>query len=200
MKHSLCLSALLVVSLALVGCQKPISPYGDGELAPEGHNLEYAETEVKPVDTEFGPSVESLDSNSGNDILTGFAAGNDPNSEAYMRSHGRSSAEMVPVYFAFDSAHIEGDQVPRMEQNAEYLRNNPNTRLVVQGNCDERGTTEYNIALGERRAINARNYLVELGIDTLRLRTVSYGEERPLFLDQDEESWALNRRDDFILE
>ncbi|RUM36570.1 MAG: peptidoglycan-associated lipoprotein Pal, partial [Desulfobulbus sp.] len=105
-----------------------------------------------------------------------------------------------PVYFDFDQASIRNDQIPRLEHNADYLKNNPSQKLIIEGNTDERGTNEYNLALGERRAINAKTYLVELGVDGSRIRTVSYGDERPLFTGHTEEDWAQNRRDDFVLE
>ncbi|MBV5334093.1 OmpA family protein, partial [bacterium] len=72
--------------------------------------------------------------------------------------------------------------------------------IVIEGNCDARGTNEYNLALGERRAINAKKYMMDLGVDGKRIRTVSYGEERPLFEGSDEISYQYNRRDDFVIE
>jgi peptidoglycan-associated lipoprotein len=130
----------------------------------------------------------------------GSLAGGDQNSDEYKKMYGRSSSEMQPIYFDFDQAIIRGDQIVRLEHNADYLKANSSTKVVVEGNCDERGTNEYNLALGERRAINAKNYLVDLGVEEYRIRTVSYGEERPLFSEADEWSWSQNRRDDFVLE
>ena len=82
----------------------------------------------------------------------------------------------------------------------KYMLDHPEVRVVVEGNCDERGTSEYNLALGERRALSAKNYLIQLGIEESRLTTRSYGEERPLFPSRGEASWAENRRDDFVIE
>ncbi|HEB68714.1 MAG TPA: peptidoglycan-associated lipoprotein Pal [Desulfobulbus sp.] len=107
---------------------------------------------------------------------------------------------MLPIYFDFDQAGIRDDQTSRLERNAEYLKANPSRNLVIEGNSDERGTNEYNLALGERRALNAKNYLIELGIEEYRIRTLSFGEERPLFTGQTEFDWSQNRRDDFVLE
>jgi peptidoglycan-associated lipoprotein len=90
--------------------------------------------------------------------------------------------------------------VDKMVMNAEFLKQAPNSNVVVEGNTDERGTNEYTLALAERRAQNTRQYLLELGINPSTVRTVSYGEERPLFPGQDESSYALNRRADFVLE
>jgi peptidoglycan-associated lipoprotein len=86
----------------------------------------------------------------------------------------------------------------RMIQNADLLKQVGNP-VIIEGNCDDRGTKEYNLALGEKRAINARDYLVNLGIDPARIRTVSYGEERPLFVEQNEFAWSQNRRVDFVI-
>jgi peptidoglycan-associated lipoprotein len=120
-------------------------------------------------------------------------------SDEYNRLHGRSSNGLTPVYFDFDQAVVRSDMAERMVQNAEFLKQINNT-VVIEGNCDDRGTKEYNLALGEKRAINARDYLINLGIDRSRIRTVSYGEERPLFFEQTEFAWSQNRRADFVIE
>ena len=112
---------------------------------------------------------------------------------------GRTSAPMLPVYFDFDSSAIREDQVARIQANADYLEKNPQVKIRIEGNCDPRGTNEYNMALGQRRAFTAEKYLVNLGIDKQRLTTISYGEERILLHGNDELSWAQDRRDDFVI-
>lgn len=112
---------------------------------------------------------------------------------------GRTSGPMLPVYFDFDKSNIKQDQRARLEKNAEYLKQNKMAKVRIEGNCDERGTNEYNMALGERRAISAKKYLSNLGIHSDRLHTISYGEEKPLLHGHDELSWAQNRRGDFVL-
>ena len=112
---------------------------------------------------------------------------------------GRTSAPMLPIYFEFDSSAIVGDQVQRIEKNAAFLKENPGVTVRIEGNCDPRGTKEYNLALGERRALSAKKYLANLGVDGGRLTTVSWGEEKLLLFGQDELSWAQNRRDDFVI-
>jgi peptidoglycan-associated lipoprotein len=112
---------------------------------------------------------------------------------------GRTSAPLLPIYFDFDKSNIRDDQRSRIEKNAAYLKENPAVKVRIEGNCDERGTDEYNMALGERRALSAKKYLVNLGINTDRIHTLSYGEEKPLLHGHDEYSWAQNRRDDFVL-
>jgi peptidoglycan-associated lipoprotein len=112
---------------------------------------------------------------------------------------GRTSAPLLPVYFDFDKSNIREDQRARIEKDAAFLKENNGVRVRIEGNCDERGTNEYNMALGERRALNAKKYLMNLGVHEDRLHTISYGEEKPLLYGHDEYSWAQNRRDDFVV-
>jgi len=112
---------------------------------------------------------------------------------------GRTSGPMLPVYFDFDSSSIRPDQVERIEGNADFIKEKQDVRIRIEGNCDPRGTKEYNLALGERRAQSAKRYLVTLGVDESRLDTVSWGEEKLLLYGHDEISWAQNRRDDFVI-
>lgn len=112
---------------------------------------------------------------------------------------GRTSAPLLPIYFDFDKSNIKAEQRDRLEKNAAMLKQNQSTRVRIEGNCDERGTNEYNMALGERRAQSAKKYLVNLGIHKDRMHTISYGEEKPLLHGHDEYSWAQNRRDDFVI-
>ena len=116
-----------------------------------------------------------------------------------MTSEGRTSAPMLPVYFAFDSSKLEGDQLERLKKNGAFLKEHPDVKVRIEGNCDPRGTKEYNLALGERRAQRARRYLVNLGIAPERLTTISWGEEKLLLFGHDEMSWAQDRRDDFVI-
>lgn len=101
------------------------------------------------------------------------------------------------IYFEFDQATLSDLTKDTLVRNAEWLRTNPDTRIQVEGNADERGTPEYNLALGERRAEAVKSYLSSLGIDRSRLVTISYGEERPADSGQGEDAWAKNRRVDF---
>lgn len=98
------------------------------------------------------------------------------------------------IFFDTDRYNIDSQDAASLRTQAEYLLQYPNTRATVEGHADERGTRDYNLALGERRANAARNYLVSLGVAENRLRTVSYGEERPAATGSDEQSWARNRR------
>lgn len=97
------------------------------------------------------------------------------------------------VYFDLDGDDLDADDQGLLKQHALKYAQDPAVRVLVAGNCDERGTREYNLALGERRAATVKNYLVSLGIDANRIDTISYGKERPIAAGSDEASWALNR-------
>lgn len=126
-----------------------------------------------------------------------FAA--DSQSDEYKRLHGRCSPGLFPVYFDFDQSGVRSDMAQVLAQNAEFLKTVPGRIVMIEGNTDERGTNEYNLALGERRAIAVQQHLTNLGVDPRSMRTLSYGEEKPLWTGQDEESYSLNRRADFIV-
>jgi peptidoglycan-associated lipoprotein len=104
---------------------------------------------------------------------------------------------MRKVHFEFDKSRLTEEAKAVLQENAAWLRQNPDIAVQIEGHCDERGTIEYNLALGERRAMSARNYMASLGIDPNRLFTISYGEERPAVLGHDEDAWTQNRRAEF---
>ncbi len=103
------------------------------------------------------------------------------------------------VFFAFDRSNLNDGSQATLQKLAAWLTTYPNVTISLEGHCDERGTREYNLALGERRADAARDYLVALGINGGRLTTISYGKERPAVLGSNEEAWAQNRRDVFVV-
>ncbi len=107
--------------------------------------------------------------------------------------------EFSDIHFDFDKYDIRDDAKPVLERLASWLKENPKARVLIEGHCDERGTNQYNLALGERRASATKNYLMALGISSSRIDTVTYGEERPLCREQTEECWQLNRRAHFVL-
>lgn len=98
------------------------------------------------------------------------------------------------VYFDTDKFDIDATDAAALRSQATWLQRYPAKRATIEGHCDERGTRDYNIALGERRANAAKNYLISVGIDASRLQTVSYGKERPVALGSNEQAWAQNRR------
>jgi len=107
--------------------------------------------------------------------------------------------EAESIYFDFDKSFIKLEYRPILHEKAAFLKDYPEMRARIEGNCDERGTNEYNLALGERRANSAKNFLVSLGIAADRIEIISYGEERPRALGHNEAAWSQNRRDDFVL-
>lgn len=103
------------------------------------------------------------------------------------------------IHFGFDSYLLSDQAKSILNEKAQFLKRYPKVRVTIEGHCDDRGTNEYNLALGERRAHSAYEYLVNSGINADRLATISYGEERPLATGEDEAAWAQNRRDHFVL-
>jgi peptidoglycan-associated lipoprotein len=103
------------------------------------------------------------------------------------------------VYFDFDRSTLTPSAQDDLMKKAAWLRANSNATVTIEGHCDERGTNEYNLALGDRRADSAKAFLVDLGIAASRLTTISYGEERPVCTQSNEECWAKNRRGNFVV-
>ncbi len=104
------------------------------------------------------------------------------------------------IYFEYDKSRLLRTAQELLKKKAQWLRDNPESIILIEGHCDDRGTNEYNLALGERRARSAKTFLTDLGISPSRLTTISYGEERPLDSGQTEEAWAKNRRAHFEVE
>jgi peptidoglycan-associated lipoprotein len=104
-----------------------------------------------------------------------------------------------PLYFALDSADVDAAGQQVLQANASVLKKYPTWQVTIEGHCDERGTAEYNLALGERRALSAKNYLVSLGIPADQVRTVSYGKEFPFEPGHDDNAWSKNRRAHFVI-
>jgi peptidoglycan-associated lipoprotein len=109
------------------------------------------------------------------------------------------SGVLKPVFFDLDSSEVNAASQQVLQENAEVLRRNGRWQITIEGHCDERGTAEYNLALGERRALSARTYLLSLGIPAERVRTVSYGKEFPFDQGHDESAWSKNRRAHFVI-
>ena len=144
--------------------------------------------------------------------LSSKGEGQDPSSSRDLT--GRSSLEAVQqgrapttppssplkeIYFAFDRYDLGQDARATLKANADWLKANPSARVEIEGHCDERGTNEYNLALGAKRAQAAKNYLVSLGIAAQRLSTISYGEELPVCKEHNDECWQKNRRARFVI-
>ncbi len=109
------------------------------------------------------------------------------------------SGVLKPVFFDLDSSEVNAASQQVLQENADVMRRNARWQITIEGHCDERGTAEYNLALGERRALAARTYLLSLGIPAERVRTVSYGKEFPFDQGHDESAWSKNRRAHFVI-
>src|SRR5205085_10230952 len=108
-------------------------------------------------------------------------------------------ADLKDIHFDFDKYDIRPGDAKTLDGNAGWLKSNPNHLVLIEGHCDERGTNEYNLALGERRAKSTMNYLVSQGVQASRITIISYGEERPICSQKTEECWAQNRRAHFLV-
>ena len=185
----------LVLCMAASGCKKkptpltvlPGSKTGQVGEAGAGSGMETN----PPVTTETGP---------------GFTGIGGTGAEGYPQGPGHpgwpENAEILKadtVYFDFDSSVLKTVEKPKVAAVADYLKANSANAVKVEGNCDERGTEEYNRSLGERRALAVREELIRLGIDPMRVDTMSYGKDRPVDPGHDESAWKKNRRDDFIV-
>jgi len=175
--RSVFLVLLVILALVLVpaGCKKkaPVSEPSTG-------------TADQAVESTEGR--ESLDTG---DII---GMGTDSLSDSDLGALGRNEPDLKDVHFAFDRYDLTITAQTLLRENAEWLRSNTGAQIIVEGHCDERGSNEYNLALGERRAEAVKNYLVSLGISETRLRAISYGEEMPLDPASNEAAWAKNRR------
>ena len=110
-----------------------------------------------------------------------------------------TDVDFAPVYFGFDSTVVPQGEIVKIDEVAQHLGSHADRVVVVEGNCDERGSNEYNMALGENRASIIRNYLVQSGVDASRIQTRSFGEVKPAVVGSDESAWAKNRRGEFVI-
>ncbi len=166
---------VLVVSLfALYGCPKKAEVSSAPEEQPKA--VEKAPTPA-PVEA---PKAEA------------------PKPVEQKEAAAKAEAGLQPIHFDFDKSFIRDDAKGVMKANAAYLKANPKLKIKIEGNCDERGTIEYNQALGQRRAQSAKKYLTDLGIKSSRISLISFGKEKPICTQSTEECWQKNRRDDFV--
>lgn len=197
--HAGILSLVLCVGLGALlvsGCSKKDADYENtsSSMKPEGHLLDGGSSSAVNLQEEMtAGDLESLDQTGVNQLAP------DTSSDEYRETYGRSTAPLYPVFFDFDSSSINADQLENLNSSGNHLLDEKGINIVIEGNCDERGTADYNLALGELRVINVKKYLVNLGISENRITTISFGSERPLYLDSDEVSWAMNRRADLII-
>jgi peptidoglycan-associated lipoprotein len=181
---------LLVLGLALLplGCKKKPE-----EITPEPTDDQAAEQPAQTEAIKEPPPVE---------VTEGFAE-EKPTVEEEVEPTVAQWNEMgvlKTVYFAFDKADLTDDARRTLRANADWLKTQTKYGVAVEGHCDERGTIEYNLSLGQRRSQVIKDYLVSVGVNAARVRTVSYGEERPVDPGHNETAWAKNRRGEFVIE
>jgi len=183
------MTALLIFCLILLpACTKTAVRPAPSDIEPAPADRTDADAEAAQRGARSGADFreESLDE-----------SGRAGDLAAVDRRSAREKFENDDIHFAFDSAKLTAEAQETLRRKADWLRKNPRVRVRIEGHCDDRGTNEYNLALGESRANNAMEYLVALGIKESRLTTVSYGEERPLMQGTSEEARAQNRRAHF---
>ena len=190
-------SIVAVLAAAATGCRYNKAAAGandaDGSSGAEAVDVAGGQDEEANVDT-MVTAVNATDDGtlaSALDSATPF----DQNSNL----KPVDGADFAPVYFGFDSTTIPGGEIAKIEDVARDLAANPTHVVIVVGNCDERGSNEYNLALGENRAIIVRDYLARLGVAADRMQTKSYGEEKPAVMGSGEAVWSKNRRAEFEL-
>ena len=184
----LVLSSLLVAAVVLSGCAKRPATTQAAAPAPTGSASTTASTPPAapaPVqsDTPTAATTTPAPSSTARPAVQDFAA----------------VPELADVFFDFDKYDIRPGDAKTLDANANWLKSNPNHLVLIEGHCDERGTNEYNLALGERRAKSTMNYLVSQGVQANRITIISYGEERPQCTEHTEACWAKNRRAHFLV-
>lgn len=190
----LILCIALIAGLTLVtGCARK-----QGTMSPEWNEAQT--TTVEPMQEESMATRTPSESELGMGAESGLEEGGvpiDQNQEVRNRLFAEANEVLKPIYFDYDKSDLKPAAKAQLEKAADWLKLNPKVNCRVEGHCDERGTNEYNLSLGERRALAARRYLLSLGVNTDRLFTISYGEERPAVEGHDESAWRWNRRDEF---
>jgi len=180
--------ALMLAAVVAVGCGKKKPPVAR-PVPPPPVSTESPAGERPPTPPE--PVRE-------NPIPPEPTVSEDPLAAGDLESINKNSP-FKPVFFALDSSDVDAQGQQALNGDAEILKKYPTWTITIEGHCDERGTAEYNLALGERRALAAKTYLVSLGIPADRLRTVSYGKEFPFDPGHDEAAWSKNRRAHFVV-
>ncbi len=183
--HVIILS-ILSLTIALAGCAKRPATTQAAAPAPTG-----AGQTMAPAPTPTTPAPAQPAMRPAEPARTSEAR---PSPKEFV-----SIPELKDIFFDFDKYDVRPEDAKTLDTNAQWLKSNPNHLVLIEGHCDERGTNEYNLALGERRAKAAMNYLVSQGVQASRITIISYGEERPQCTEHDESCWAKNRRDHFLV-
>jgi peptidoglycan-associated lipoprotein len=188
-KYLMVVLFMVACAAMIAGCTSKELTKGNGEAPAQNVSSEGQQK------TNNISSTGQQNNNAGNAGLKNSEEQNMATSSAMKNQKGY----LEDIHFDFDKSNIRQDDRKILSRNAAYLSKNKNVKIAIEGNCDERGTAEYNMALGERRADEAKQYLVNLGISGKRITTISYGSEKPLDPGHDEDAWAKNRRDHFAV-
>jgi peptidoglycan-associated lipoprotein len=193
------LVSLMVMGVTMVGCAKRPATTTAAAPAPTGVTETTASRAPEPATAAPAPST-AQPSGAGTAQPSAPAGGavTTPATRPDVKTF-TSVKDLNDIHFDFDKYDIRPGDARILDANAQWLKSNPNHLLLIEGHTDERGTNEYNLALGERRAKSAMNYLVAQGVQASRITIISYGEERPLCTEQTEACWARNRRDHFLV-
>jgi peptidoglycan-associated lipoprotein len=190
--------ALLILGVIAAGCAKrPATTQVSSAPAPTGAATTTAGTPTAapaPSSTERATAAPTPGSGSTAAPTPAPAPGARPSPKEFI-----AVAEMRDVFFDFDKYDVRPSDAKILDANSAWLKTNAEHLVLIEGHCDERGTNEYNLALGERRAKSTMNYLVSQGIQASRITIISYGEERPVCTEKTEECWAKNRRAHFLV-
>ena len=187
---------LLVLGVVLVGCAKRPATTQAAAPAPTGAAATTPGSSAQMQSPGGGATPPSGGGAGGGSSTTQGGGGTTARPAP---SEFVSIAELRDIHFDFDKYDIRPGDAKTLDTNAGWLKSNPNHLVLIEGHCDERGTNEYNLALGERRAKSTMNYLVSQGVQASRITIISYGEERPLCTEHNEECWAKNRRAHFLV-
>jgi peptidoglycan-associated lipoprotein len=168
---------------------------GVGTVAPEGSNTVTPSSSITYTITATGPGGSAQSSAR----ITISQPPPATSSAPTQTMEEMFAKEVQDAYFDLDRADIKGDARTALTKTGEFLRSYPQIKVMIEGHCDERGSTEYNLALGDRRAQSAKEFLVSLGIAADRMQTVSYGKEKPFCTQSNEDCWKQNRRAHFAM-
>jgi len=202
-RKSICIGIMTVIfcisMMLMTGCAKKAVSKDEGLVAGEKKAAAaQSEADIKKKEAEAAAKEEAarkLAAEQQKEDVKELALKRDAAAAATAE---KEQTAFEDIYFVFDKSTIEPEAREILKRLASLLGSNKNYSLVVEGHCDERGTVEYNLALGQRRADAAMKYLVDLGLDKESIKTITYGKERPLNPGQDEEAWAKNRRAHFL--
>jgi peptidoglycan-associated lipoprotein len=196
----LVVTSLLVLAAVGSGCAKRPATTQAAAPAPTGTASTMAPGSSQPGGTTATPSGPSTSQPGGGGATAAPTPAPAPGSTARPAPRDFAAVpELQDIYFDFDKYEIRPSDTRTLDANAAWLKSNPNHLLLIEGHADERGTNEYNLALGERRAKSTMNYLVSQGVQANRITIISYGEERPTCTEKTEGCWAKNRRSHFLV-